>query len=244
MAHTFHDLNIHSKAGEGKNSVEEIAERAELLDIDRIAICNTLNGYHEVEELKNSIGELDTTVNVHPGVRIKAEDTKELKDQLSAYRDSVDVIVVDGGDEDINRAACEDSRVDILSHPEYKRKDQGIDHVIAKKAAKNRVAIEINFRTVLNTYRKVRSQIMHHMKQNVKLARKYHAPLILNSGAKRIEELRKPRDTVGFACSLGLNLSEAFKLVEGNPAQIIQRATETHSENQVRPGIEVEKDES
>jgi len=242
MGHTFHDLNLQSRISSGEDSVEAIAERADKLSIDRIAICDYLTGHDDLDNLKDAIDDVEADVDIHPGIKIRADDERELKDKLSAFRDHVDVVTVHGGDVDINRAACEDPRVDILSHPEFKRKDSGIDHVIAKQAYRNKVAIELNFGSILKTYGKLRSQIMNNMGRNIRLADKYDTRLILNSGARRVEEMRSPRDTIGFAYCMGLKRSETFKLVEKNPAQILHRAEDARSDDQVRPGVEVEDD--
>ncbi|MCJ7428912.1 MAG: hypothetical protein MUP66_00805 [Candidatus Nanohaloarchaeota archaeon QJJ-5] len=236
MARTLHDLNIQSSISSGEDDVATIIQRAETLGIDRIAICEYAHEIDDIDTLKNAIDATDTSIDVHPGVKIRADDDQELHNKLSQFRDEVDVVTVQGGDSDINRAACDDTRVDILSNPEFKRNDSGIDHVIAKKAHNNRVAIEINFGSVLKTYGKLRAQIMAHMRRNIRLADKYEASLIINSGARKIEEMRNPRDMVGLAVSLGMSLSDAFETVEKTPARILNRAKQT--EKQERPGLE------
>jgi len=242
MAHTFHDLNIQSSLSTGDDSISDIIDQAEALAIDRIAITDYHTDHDSIRDLEDRIDALETDIDVHPGVKVRADDRKELNDKISQFRDHVDVVVVHGGEVEINRAACEDPRVDILAHPEFKRKDSGIDHVIAKEAAKNRVALDISFKSVLKTYGRVRSQIMNHMQRNIRLAQKYNTPLTITSGARRIEEMRRPRDMVGFGTCLGIKLADAFDLVEKHPANIIQRAEAVREGNQERPGIEVEDD--
>jgi len=51
---------------------------------------------------------------------------------------------VHGGDEQINRAACTDDRVDLLMHPE-RGKRGGLNQVTAKIAEKNGVALGLSF---------------------------------------------------------------------------------------------------
>lgn len=236
MARTLHDLNIQSSISTGEDDIETIIERAEALDIDRIAICDYVKSTEDIEKQKDAIEAVETDIDVHPGVKIRADDDQELHNELSQFRDHVDVVAVQGGDSNINRAACEDTRVDILSNPEFKRKDSGIDHIIAKKAHQNKVAIEISFGSVLKTYGKLRSQIMAHMRRNIRLADKYEASLIINSGARRIEEMRDPRDMLGLGVSLGLSLSDAFETVEKTPAQILSRAEQVKQQDS--PGLE------
>ncbi|MDY6777861.1 MAG: RNase P subunit p30 family protein [Candidatus Nanohaloarchaea archaeon] len=244
MSHTFHDLNLQTSLSSGNSSIEEIVQRADTLGIDHIAITDYLTDHQDLQQLRDRLNDLpESEVTVHSGVKIRADDERELKDKLSAFRDHVEVVIVHGGDVEINRAACEDTRVDILAHPEFKRKDSGIDHVITKKAAENRVCIEITFRSLLKTYGKLRSQIMSHMQRNVRLCKKYEAPLILNSGARSIHEMRQPRDMLGLAQSLGIDLGDSFALVEKHPAAILERADDGLSGNQIMPVVEVEDDD-
>ena len=89
-----------------------------------------------------------TTVEILQGVEIKAKNPDELRRMVDRFRDMADIIIVAGGELDINRAACENPKVDILSTPEKQRRDSGIDHVMAKLAAENKVAIDNkNFNT-------------------------------------------------------------------------------------------------
>lgn len=240
MAHTFHDANVQSAISSGRSSVQEMAERADVLDIDHLVIADYLTDLDDLSRLEDAIGEAEADVDLHTGVKIRADEKKELHDKISLFRDHVEVVSVHGGSSEINRLAAEEKRVDILCHPEFKRHDSGIDHVIAKTAGKNQVAIEIDFRSVLTTYGKLRAQIMHGQRRNVRLARKFDVPVVLCSGARHVSEMRKPRDMIGLATGLGIELSEAFKLVEGVPRAILQRYEEATDEDQVRPGVTIE----
>jgi len=244
MARTFHDLNIQSTIASGHSPVKDIIRRAEMLEIDKIGICDYLTDHDDLQRLIESIQKVETDVEVYPGVKIRADDERELNDKLAAFRDHVTLVAVHGGDSSINRAACENSRVDILSHPEFKRKDSGIDHVIAKNAANNNVAIELTFNSPLKTYGKLRAQIMHHMRRNIRLAQKYDAPLLISSGAKSIDEMRRPRDMLGLAYCLGMELSDTFKLVEQIPSSILKRAEQANKDDHIRPGHKVEESNS
>ena len=84
-------------------------------------------------------------------MEIQAKNPADLKKQVQKFRDNVDVILVHGGDLKINRAATEDPRIDILNHPYRSRYDGGINHVLAVKAAENKVSMEINLKYFLVT---------------------------------------------------------------------------------------------
>jgi ribonuclease P/MRP protein subunit RPP1 len=108
-----------------------------------------------------------------------------------------------------------------------------------KFAAKNDVAIEINFREILITNKKTRAMVMANIAKNIKLAKKYHAPIIICSGAISHWELRAPECLVSMACQLGLELSEAKKAISEVPKKIVERAKERRSEKWIMPGVRI-----
>lgn len=172
-------------------------------------------------------------------VFLEADDWGELKRKIGENRKDADVLVFRGGDEELNRKATEDSRVDVLLHPEKGRKDSGMNHVIAKEAAKNKVAIGFDF-TMLDTSEKTRSHILRHWSRNLMLCEKYDAPYILTTGAGEKYSLRTPRDLASIIESLGYSGSEA---VSRYPGEILERAERVNEEGFVRPGEKVRGEE-
>ncbi len=130
--------------------------------------------------------------------------------------------MVHGGDYEVNRAACENPLVDVLCHPELGRKDSGLDHVCLNAAAENRVAIEINFREILESYKRKRVYILSGMKKNVRLARKYGVKVATASGAVGRYGLRSGRELAAITHILGLELGDAINSVSAVPEEIIR----------------------
>ncbi|MFB6147356.1 MAG: RNase P subunit p30 family protein, partial [Candidatus Nanohaloarchaea archaeon] len=126
-------------------------------------------------------------------VFLNAEDWGELKGKIANARENCDVLVYEGGDEELNRKAAGDPRVDVVLHPEKGRKDSGIDHVVAEKAADNRVAIGFDLQQLMDSNKR-RSQVLAHWRRNLKLCEKYGAPYIITSSASEKLELRAPRE--------------------------------------------------
>jgi ribonuclease P/MRP protein subunit RPP1 len=234
------DLHVHSAFSGGESSLEELAKTAKLLGYK--GICFVF--YYQDEKQKDILlGEIDgisKKVGIETYLGFEARDLKELK-LLAKKRRSFDLLLARGGEIEMNRAACETPEVDILTHPEYQRNDSGLDHVCMKFAAKNDVAIEVNFREILITNKKTRATVMANMAKNIKLAKKYHAPIILCSGAVSHWELRAPECLVSMACQLGLELNEAKKAVSEVPKNIIEKAKERRSEKWIMPGVKIVK---
>nr|MBA4405010.1 hypothetical protein [Nanoarchaeum sp.] len=107
------------------------------------------------------------------------------------------LIVIQGGDEEVNRLAVENRKVDILLSPEKNdKKDSlffrrsGLNQVFCKLANKNDVAIGFSFSSVLNSEGKERAKIIGRMRQNYRLCKKYKVKMIFSSFAKDKYELR------------------------------------------------------
>lgn len=193
------------------------------------------------EETKQKAEELGweaTNCNLET-VFLEADEWGELKRKIGEERNSADVLIFRGGDEQLNRKAAEDSRVDILLHPEKGRKDSGINHVVAKEAAKNSVAIGFDLR-MLDASSKTRSHILRHWSRNLMLCDKYDAPYVITSGAGDRYELRAPRDLASIIDSLGYDGSKA---VSEYPEKILERSRLVNEDGFVRPGEKVRGDE-
>jgi ribonuclease P/MRP protein subunit RPP1 len=235
----FYDLHVQSVLSGGENSIEELAKFAKGLGYSAIAICDYYQNMNTLKELKKKIESIEVDIEVIPGVEIKAKDVKELKETIKKVRDEVLIVIVSGGNYLINRAACEDSRVDILAHPELGRTDSGLDHICARAAAENNVAIEINFREILYSFRKPRSHVFSHISRNIRLCDKFNTPMIICSGAQSIWDMRGARELVSIANILGLDLSKAFAAVTSIPQQIIEDNKKRLEGKKVTEGVEI-----
>jgi ribonuclease P/MRP protein subunit RPP1 len=189
--------------------------------------------YKEVEKVKRK-------VNIDILVGIEARNRKELE-ILASMRRKFDILLVRGGDLRLNRLACETPEVDILTHPELKRNDSGLNHVLVKFAAKNKVAIEINFREILITSKRTRAKLISNIANNVRLAKKYGAPLIVCSGAISHHELRDPMILSSFTILFGLDIKEAKECISTVPYNIVKKVRKRLSENWIMPGVEIVK---
>jgi ribonuclease P/MRP protein subunit RPP1 len=179
---------------------------------------NSISGLNSNPNLNpNSNGNF----NVFPGIKIFPKNAEDLKKQIRNSRKKTNVLMAVGGDLKINRAACENIKLDILSRPYYKRRDCGINHVLAKEAARNDVAIELNVCDVLRARSPLRSKIMAHFQEIIKLQRKFKFPLIMGSGAVSIYDMRNPRDLIAFSQCFGLNKKEANLALSHNPRNIV-----------------------
>lgn len=237
----FYDLHIHSNLSIGESSVERLAQQAKALGWSGIAITDNWQGIEKLKQMKEHCAAAQKAVGIEvwPGIKIQADDKSELARLIGLVRDQIHVLIVHGGNYEINRAAVSDARVDILAHPELGRFDNGLDDVCAHLAAENNVSIEINFRQVLSSYRKLRSKILEQMAENIRLAAAFRAPIIVCSGAQSIWEMRDPRQLIAVANVLGQDLAKAFASASDIPAQIIEKNSKRLEGKLVGRGVEI-----
>ncbi len=213
---TFYDLHIHTNQSIGEDSIENIIHRARELGLTGIGVSK----YFGTEsELVWNFPEV--AIDLVSVAIVKARNADELNEAVKIARKRAVIVAVHGGDYDINRASCENSMVDLLLHPELGRKDSGLDHICIREAAENNVAIEINFREVLETFRKQRVYVLSSLRKNINLCKKYDAKLITTSSALSIWDLRSGRELASIPHLLGMDLSEAIATVSTIPQQLV-----------------------
>ncbi|MDI6825751.1 MAG: RNase P subunit p30 family protein [Candidatus Aenigmarchaeota archaeon] len=236
----FYDLHVHSEFSEGESSIEEIAKRAKLLNYKGICFATYFNDINKIKKIKEISKRISKEFGIDILIGLEAKTTEELK-KLVLIRREYDILLVRGSDLLLNRKAVQTKEVDILTHPEYNRKDSGLNHVMAKLAAKNNVAIEINFREILQSSKGTRSHIIHNISENVKLCKKYKTPIIICSGAVSHWQLKDPKVLMSMGCLLGLELNEAKNALSKTPENIIKMVKERQDERWIRPGIRIVK---
>lgn len=234
----YFDMHLHSAFSEGTSSIEQLASTAKNLRYSGICFAEYFKSLDQIKKLYEEIEKVKQKVGIEISLGFEAKNPKELM-KLVNVRRKFDVLLVNGGDLKLNRLACETPEVDILTHPEYERIDSGMNHVLMKEAAKNNVAIEVNFREILITSKNTRSKVLHNIEQNIRLAKKYKTPIILCSGAISHFELRSPECLISMANQLGLELNESYRCLSDVPEKVLKQSKERRSEKFVMPGVKI-----
>lgn len=236
----FYDLHIHSAFSAGESSIEQIAEVAHELGYRGFCFSAYFEGEGQIKKLQEEIQKIKTKIPIEIYLGFEARDAKEIE-KLRLIRRRFDVLLVHGGDLEINRIAVETPEVDILTHPELNRNDSGLNDVLLRMAARNRVAIEINFREVANASKNTRAKILKNISQNIRLAKKIKAPIVVCSGAVSHYELKDPQILVSFANCLGLDMRDAKDSLSKIPETGLRESKQRKSEKWVMPGVRVVK---
>ena len=210
----FFDLHVHGN--------ENMIREAERLGYAGVAVTRYL------EENNSEFSKEFNDLNASSGILLKkcieiiCKNPEDLKKKVQKSRRNADIIMVRGGDLKVNRAACEERSIDVLSQPYRSRRDTGINHILAKKAAENNVAIEINLKTLLNTNLRYRYRIISQFRHIVGLQRKFKFPLIISSNANSKYDLKTPRDIIALAKCFGMTFEESFDAISRTPKDIIE----------------------
>ena len=179
----------------------------------------------------------DETISISMGINIQDANSNEIRKILNKYRKNSIYISALGGDLKVNRSVCENHRMDVLSRPYYKRRDSGMNHVLAKEAARNNVAIELCFEDILSNYLKFRANVISSFKEILKFHRKYKFPLILTTGSQSIYDIRTTRDLVSVFKSIGFTDEEIYNGFFYYPKEIIDFNLER--KNMIIKGVKV-----
>ncbi|RZN33693.1 MAG: ribonuclease P protein component 3 [Methanophagales archaeon ANME-1-THS] len=209
---TFFDLNVHAYP-ETDVQAEDLLRVARRYGFAGIAITNHDLVVHE--ELKSPF--------IVRGVEIRAHSVLELKRKVTHYWGKVPLLAVHGGPDKLNRAAVEDARVDILAHPCGERGEGGLNHVSMRYAAENGVAIDFNVGALIHTRGGERARILSSMQEQLKLVRKYKAPMILTSNAYSIYDIRAPREMIALATLFGMSKDEATRALSEIPRGLLEK---------------------
>ena len=236
----YFNLHIHSAFSGGNSSLEQLVSTAKELGYTGICFAEYFQNENQIKKLKDEIAKVKQKVGIEIYLGFEARNPKELS-KLVERRRMFDILLVQGGDLKMNRLACETPQVDILTHPENNRNDSGLNQVLVKFAAENNVAIEVNFREILLASKRTRNSIMRNISNNVRLAKKFHAPIILCSGSVSHFELRDPQIMISVANQLGMELSEAKDVISKSSENIIKQSKERKGEKWIMPGVKVMK---
>ncbi len=242
----YYDLHVHLD-----NNLNDLKGRIKLAKhMGWNGICLTAD-FQDTETIKEFSEKIDdmrkeTKLTLLIGAEITAKSIQELQKNSRKALSCVDLSLVNGGGDEINRAASECWEVDILCHPEklaekdfMKQKNSGVDHVMAKLMAERLIALEFNFSEILNSYGMLRSHVLGRMRQNVMLARKYKALMILTSGAQDKWELRAPGELIAIGKAIGMTQIEAKLAVSENPSRLLKKSKDRKDPNIILKGLDV-----
>ncbi len=142
-------------------------------------------------------------------------DAKNLRELRSKLVNSKGTIIVNGGNEFINRFCLENNKVNILLNPEKNddkdfmhSRNSGLNHILCKIAYENDKAIGINFNYLLDLNENKRITALGRIMQNIRLCRKYRVKVFIINIINKWDDERSAKDLKSLGTLLGLSLKE------------------------------------
>ena len=207
----FFDLNIN---GSSLDDNLKIAIEASKYGWEHINFSYDQNDFKQAQEFKDELSDvLAEIINFDYTLEIKSNNINEIRKITRKFRNRASCISVIGGDLKVNRAVLENVQIDVLSRPYLRRYDSGLNHVLAKEALKNNVAVELCFKDVLKSYLAPRSKVISNFKDIYALYRKFDFPLILSSRAESVFDIRTTHDFIAFFACIFFSLKYLFILL-------------------------------
>lgn len=170
-------------------------------------------------------------IDVIDAVEVRADDRSRAAGFITSHRSQQTIVCVHGGQ--LNRLACEDERVDVLTHPMI---DSDFNHVLARAAADNGVRVEFNLARVLRTTGGTRVQALRGLKKLRELIEKYEAPYVVSADATSHLHLRAPPELIAVGKIIGFTEEQIREgLCEWE--RLATRNRDRQSESFIEPGV-------
>ena len=211
----FFDLNI--KGSSLENNVKMAAE-ASKYGWEHINFSYNQNDFLDALNLKDDLKEkLGEDITFDYTLEIESTNINEIRKNVNKFRNKVLCISVIGGDLKVNRAVLENIKIDVLSRPYLRRYDSGLNHILAKEAVNNNVAVELCFKDILKSYLAPRAKVISNFRDIYTLYRKFDFPLILSSRAESVFDIKTTYDFISVFKQTGLTdeeIDKSFKTAE------------------------------
>ena len=185
----------------GDSSVRRMALDAKALGFDRLVAADTPSGeFYGIE--------------IVTGTLIRDTPIRDLINQIKRQRNNAAVVSVQAGDNGYNRSAISVKGVHILRGLHSADKN-AFDHIAAKIAADNRVAIDLDLSPLLFGRGFTRQRALLRYRDILVLERRYEFPLTLSSYARSILDMRAVREITGLCSLFGMDTPDVEMAFSG-----------------------------
>jgi ribonuclease P/MRP protein subunit RPP1 len=185
----------------GDSSVRRLALEAEALGFDSLVAADTPSA---------TFGGIE----VRRGLFIQNAGMKDVIAQVKRAGDPSTVVSVKAGDAGFNRGVVGFRGVHILRGLHAADKN-AFDHVTAKMAADNRVAVDIDLSCLISARGIARQKAIQRYRDVMVLEQRFEFPLTLSTYARSVLDLRAVREISGLCTLLGMDLPDVEKAFAG-----------------------------
>jgi ribonuclease P/MRP protein subunit RPP1 len=173
-------------------------------------------------------------VDVVDAAEIVADDPSTASGAVGNYRPDHTLLIVRGGSDRMNRFAVEQERVDVLSRPFDGSGD--FNHVLAKAARDNDVAVEFDLGTVLRQEGGRRVRRLQKLRKLREILDHYGTPFVVSARPTSHLQLRAPREMRAVGEAVGFE-GEVIEAGLREWGEIAARNRTRQSDSFVAPGV-------
>lgn len=160
-------------------------------------------GFDSIVAMDTPAGSSDG-VEVFSGIVIQDVLVKDVINRLKRVRETGAVVSVNAHDNGFNRAVLGLKGIHILRGIHAADKN-AFDHVTAKMAADNAVAIDIDLSVLINGRGAARQRAIHRYRDVLVFERRFEFPVTLSSHARSYLDLRAVREISGLSSLVGMD---------------------------------------
>jgi len=185
----------------GDSSVRRMALEAKALGFDRLVAADTSPGeFYGVE--------------IYAGILIRDTSVRDLINRIKREKNTKTVMSVQAGNNGFNRSVLNIKGVHILRGLHSADKN-AFDHVSAKIAGDNRVAIDLDLAPLISGRGFSRQHVVQRYRDILVLERRFDFPITLSSNARSILDMRAVREITGLGSLIGMDTSDVEKAFFG-----------------------------
>ena len=152
----FYDLMVHLP--DELDSIISLVFAAKEFGYSGIAALN-------LKKNRTDLSQLPGDFSIYNAIEVSGKPSK-LRDEIRKYKDTDDILIARGKDEEVTRAAVEIERLDIILQPVK------FNNVLGKIASDNSIALGFNIGSIIHTRGEERALELRIMRTNLMYARK------------------------------------------------------------------------
>ena len=184
----------------GDTSVRRLALEAKSLGFDSLVAMDTPSGSFD-------------GVDILSGIIVQDAPMRDVIARVKRAKEAGTVISVCARDNGFNRAVISLKGIHILRGIQAADKT-AFDHVTAKMAADNNVAVEIDLSVLIAARGVVRQRAMHRYRDVLTFERRFEFPVTLSSCARSYLDLRAVREITGLCSLIGMDIAGVEKSLD------------------------------
>ena len=231
-----------------ESGLNEFVKTAQELGLAGLCFCFDSGSKSKIEEAKEAIQQLKKNKNkdceIFFGVIINETKKEKMIQKINQFRNSVDIIAAKAVNAEMQRAICENEKIDLLirnyTFENESQKESYFDKIMTNLCKKNNIANTILFSDLTTIMRTKRAKYLNFVKTDLKLFRKQKAPIVVVSAAKSPRELKDEYSLLSIIKIFEKD-SEFVKSVGNNTEKIIEKIKEKKSKDYISEGIKLSK---